>query len=97
MSTVSSSEQAPKKKKGLLGDTKESLGLGEGAEMITPRLRPRAQELGPIGMPFAADIALEQRKSQGASAGLLSNPATAATARMTGKTKEQVAQNTRMY
>jgi hypothetical protein len=93
MASVDSSEAAPKKKKGLLGSMNENLGLGSGADMIAPRLRPRAQEMGPIGMPFAADIALEQRKAQGLGGNLAGNPAVAATAKMTGRTKDQVISN----
>lgn len=90
MATVESSERAPKKKKSLLGDMNDRLGLGEGADEIAPRLRPRVQQMGPIGMPFAADIGLEQRKAQGLSANLAGNPATLATAKMTGQTRQQV-------
>lgn len=90
MATVESSESAPKKKKGMLGDMSERLGIGAGSEMIAPRLRQAVQQMGPIGVPFAANIALEQRKAEGQTGSLMSNPSVTATAKMTGRTREQV-------
>ena len=93
MATVEGSESAPKKKKGMLGDMSERLGLSGGTDMIAPRLRQAVQQLGPIGMPFAANIALEQRKAEGQTGNLASSPSVTATAKMTGRTREQVMSN----
>lgn len=93
MSSVESPEKSLKKKKGLLGDMNERLGLSEGTELVAPSLRNRVQQMGPIGMPFAADIALEQRRTQGMTGNLSNNPSVTATAKMTRRTKEQVISN----